>query len=201
MNPSGSAYWKTVWESWFWLNENAGQKQAWLSSQNKAATLYNKIQHYFREKTRLGIPVMTHEKNHLWSANQDATKFPYTYRTYQHLEWKSYDGDIHSYLPKVRARGGHRTGTGSRCGPWSRWGRTEELLGEDPAWYPGLLSLRSKAWRRWVYLGANKVATTLKHLRYSWSEWRWKMYLPVCGGIQLGNLLQTFQNMLGSRLR
>jgi beta-glucosidase len=45
-----------------------------------------------------------------------------------------------------------------------RWGRTEELLGEDPYLISRLAIAEIKAYQGdGVYLGANKVATTLKH--------------------------------------
>src|SRR5258708_39058852 len=44
------------------LNENAGQNSSGYHPK-QAAELYNKIQKFFVEKTRLGIPVMVHEES------------------------------------------------------------------------------------------------------------------------------------------
>src|SRR5262249_19181640 len=44
------------------LNENAGPNSSGYHPR-QAAALYNKIQKFFVEKTRLGIPVMTHEES------------------------------------------------------------------------------------------------------------------------------------------
>jgi beta-glucosidase len=52
----------------------------------QAAELYNKIQHFFVEKTRLGIPVMVHEESLHGQQTQDATNFPVPYWFGQHVE-------------------------------------------------------------------------------------------------------------------
>ena len=51
------------------LNENAGQN-SYGYHPRQAATLYNKIQKYMIEKTRLGIPVMVHECQALFSRSR-----------------------------------------------------------------------------------------------------------------------------------
>ncbi|HNU86815.1 MAG TPA: glycoside hydrolase family 3 N-terminal domain-containing protein, partial [Ferruginibacter sp.] len=53
------------------LNENAGPNSSGYHPR-QAAELYNKIQRYFVEKTRLGIPVMTHEESLHGQQTQDA---------------------------------------------------------------------------------------------------------------------------------
>ena len=57
------------------LNEEAGPN-SYGYHPKQAAELYNKIQHFFVEKTRLGIPVMVHEESLHGQQTQDATNFP-----------------------------------------------------------------------------------------------------------------------------
>ncbi len=67
------------------LNENAGPN-SYGYHPKQAAELYNKIQRFFIEKTRLGIPVMVHEESLHGQQTQDATNFPDSYWPCKHLE-------------------------------------------------------------------------------------------------------------------
>lgn len=146
------------------LNENAGQNSMGYHPK-QAATLYNKIQHYFVEKTRLGIPVMTHEESLHGQQTQDATNFPIPIGLASTWNENLMTEIFTHVAEEVRARGGHHV-----LAPVvdvvrdPRWGRTEELLGEDPYLISRLAIAEIKAYQGdGVYLGANKVATTLKH--------------------------------------
>lgn len=146
------------------LNENAGQNSMGYHPK-QAATLYNKIQHYFVEKTRLGIPVMTHEESLHGQQTKDATNFPIPIGLASTWNENLMTEIFTHVAEEVRARGGHHV-----LAPVvdvvrdPRWGRTEELLGEDPYLISRLAIAEIKAYQGdGVYLGANKVATTLKH--------------------------------------
>lgn len=146
------------------LNENAGPNSSGYHPR-QAAELYNKIQRYFVEKTRLGIPVMTHEESLHGQQTQDATNFPIPIALAstwnEHLMTEIFT----NVAEEVRARGGHHV-----LAPVvditrdPRWGRTEETMGEDPYLTSRLAVAQIKAYQgEGVYLGKNKVATTLKH--------------------------------------
>lgn len=146
------------------LNENAGPNSSGYHPR-QAAELYNKIQHYFVEKTRLGIPVMTHEESLHGQQTQDATNFPIPIGLAS--TWnEGLMTDIYSRVAEeIRARGGHHV-----LAPVvdvvrdPRWGRTEETMGEDPFLISRLAVAQIKAYQgNGTYLGKNNVATTLKH--------------------------------------
>lgn len=146
------------------LNENAGPNSSGYHPK-QAAELYNKIQKYFVEQTRLGIPVMTHEESLHGQQTQDATNFPVpmgiasTWN--EHLVSEIYT----NVAEEIRARGGHHV-----LAPVvdvtrdPRWGRTEETMGEDPYLISRMAVAEVKAYQGTsVYLGKNNVAATLKH--------------------------------------
>lgn len=129
------------------------------------AILYNKIQHYFVEKTRLGIPVMVHEESLHGQETQDATNFPVPMALASSWNEKLL-GNVYSCVAaEVRARGGQQV-----LAPVvditrdPRWGRTEETLGEDPYLISRLALAEVKAYQgEGAYLAKDKVAATLKH--------------------------------------
>ncbi len=146
------------------LNENAGQN-SYGYHPKEAATLYNNIQHFFIEKTRLGIPVMTHEESLHGQQTQDATNFPIPIGLASTWNENLMTEIYTNVAEEVRARGGHHV-----LAPVidvtrdPRWGRTEETLGEDPYLISRLAVAQIKAYQGdAVYLGKNNVATTLKH--------------------------------------
>lgn len=146
------------------LNENAGPNSSGYHPR-QAAELYNKIQRYFVEKTRLGIPVMTHEESLHGQQTQDATNFPIPIALASTWNENLMTEIFTNVAEEVRARGGHHV-----LAPVvditrdPRWGRTEETMGEDPYLTSRLAVAQIKAYQgEGVYLGKNKVATTLKH--------------------------------------
>ena len=146
------------------LNENAGPNSSGYHPK-QAATLYNKIQKYFVEKTRLGIPVMTHEESLHGQQTQDATNFPIPIGLASTWNENLMTEIFSNVAEEIRARGGHHV-----LAPVvditrdPRWGRTEETLGEDPFLTSRLAVAQVKAYQGdGIYLGKNKVATTLKH--------------------------------------
>ncbi len=146
------------------LNENAGPNSPGYHPK-QAAELYNKIQHYFVEKTRLGIPVMTHEESLHGQQTQDATNFPVPIGLASTWNENLMTEIFSKVAEEVRARGGHHV-----LAPVvdvtrdPRWGRTEETMGEDPFLISRLAVAQIKAYQgNSIYLGKNNVATTLKH--------------------------------------
>ncbi|HEV7783243.1 MAG TPA: glycoside hydrolase family 3 N-terminal domain-containing protein [Chitinophagaceae bacterium] len=146
------------------LNEQAGPNSSGYHPK-QAAELYNKIQRYFVEKTRLGIPVMTHEESLHGQQTQDATNFPVPIGLASTWNENLMTEIFSNVAEEVRARGGHHV-----LAPVvdvtrdPRWGRTEETMGEDPFLISRLAVAQIKAYQgNGVYLGKKNVATTLKH--------------------------------------
>jgi beta-glucosidase len=146
------------------LNEQAGPN-SYGYHPKQAAELYNKIQRYFIEKTRLGIPVMTHEESLHGQQTQDATNFPIPIGLASSWNEQLMTEIFSNVAEEVRARGGHHV-----LAPVvdvtrdPRWGRTEETMGEDPYLISRLAIAQIKAYQgEGAYMGKKNVATTLKH--------------------------------------
>ena len=146
------------------LNEHAGPNSSGYHPK-EAATLYNKIQKFFVEKTRLGIPVMIHEESLHGQQTQDATNFPIPIGLASTWNENLMAEIFSKVAEEVRARGGHHV-----LAPVvdvtrdPRWGRTEETMGEDPFLISRLAVAQVKAYQgNTTYLGKNNVAATLKH--------------------------------------
>ena len=146
------------------LNENAGPN-SYGYHPKQAAELYNKVQHFFIDKTRLGIPVMTHEESLHGQQTQDATNFPIPIGLASTWNENLMTEIFTNVAEEVRARGGHQV-----LAPVvdvvrdPRWGRTEETMGEDPFLISRLAVAQIKAYQgNSVYLGKSNVAATLKH--------------------------------------
>ncbi len=131
----------------------------------EAAIQYNKIQKFFVEETRLGIPVISHEEGLHGQQAQDATNFPVPIGMAS--SWnEELISEVFSIVAKeIRYRGGHQT-----LAPVvdvvrdPRWGRTEETMGEDPFLISRLGVAQVKAYQGdGVYLDSKHVAATLKH--------------------------------------
>jgi len=146
------------------LNENAGPN-SYGYHPKQAAELYNKIQHFFIEKTRLGIPVMVHEESLHGQQTQDATNFPVPIGLASTWNENLLTEIYTNIAQEVRARGGqHVLAPVVDITRDPRWGRTEETLGEDPFLISRLAVAEIKAYQGdGVYLGKDHVATTLKH--------------------------------------
>jgi beta-glucosidase len=146
------------------LNENAGPNSAGYHPK-QAATLYNKIQKFFIEKTRLGIPVMVHEESLHGQQTQDATNFPIPIGLASSWNEDLMTGIYTNVAQEVRARGGqHVLAPVIDVVRDPRWGRTEETLGEDPYLISRLAIAQVKAYQGdGIYLGKDHVAATLKH--------------------------------------
>lgn len=146
------------------LNEEAGPN-SYGYHPKQAAQLYNKIQHFFIDKTRLGIPVMVHEESLHGQQTQDATNFPIPIGLASTWNENLMTEIFTNVAAEVRARGGQQV-----LAPVvdivrdPRWGRTEETMGEDPFLISRLAVAQIKAYQgNSVYLGKSNVAATLKH--------------------------------------
>ncbi len=99
----------------------------------KMAMLTNKIQHFFVEKTRLGIPVIFHEECLHGQMVHDATSFPQPIALAGTWNPDLVEQIFSLVAKETRSRGGHHALT-----PVvdvvrdPRWGRVEETYGEDP---------------------------------------------------------------------
>jgi len=146
------------------LNENAGPNSSGLSPK-QAAHLYNTIQRFFVEHTRLGIPVMAHEESLHGQQTQDATNFPVPIALASSWNEQLMTEIFTNVAEEVRARGGqHVLAPVVDVVRDPRWGRTEETMGEDPYLISQLAIAQIKAYQgNSVYLGKNNVAATLKH--------------------------------------
>jgi beta-glucosidase len=107
------------------LNENAGPN-SYGYHPKQAAELYNKIQHFFIEKTRLGIPVMVHEESLHGQQTQDATNFPIPIGLASTWNENLMTEIYTNVAQEVRARGGqHVLAPVVDVTRDPRWGRTE----------------------------------------------------------------------------
>ncbi len=125
----------------------------------------NKIQKYFVENTRLGIPVMFHEESLHGNQSKDATVFPTPLA--MSSSWnEALMTEVYSHIAEeVRSRGGHEV-----LAPVlditldPRWGRSEETMGEDPYLVSRLGVTIVKAYQGdKEVLDKKHVAATLKH--------------------------------------
>jgi beta-glucosidase len=144
------------------LNENAGPNSSGYHPA-EAAALYNKIQKFFIEKTRLGIPVMVHEESLHGQQTQDATNFPIPIGLASTWNEELMTEIYTNVAEEVRARGGqHVLAPVVDITRDPRWGRTEETMGEDPYLISRLAVAQVKAYQgSSVYLGKKNVAATL----------------------------------------
>ncbi len=146
------------------LNENGGLTK--LGNGAKAqAILYNQIQRFFIEKTRLGIPVLPHEESLHGQQAVDATNFPIPMALASTWNENLLEEVFSNVAEEIRARGGYQV-----LAPVidivhdPRWGRTEETLGEDAYLTSRLALAEIKGYQgEGIYLQKNKVAATLKH--------------------------------------
>lgn len=126
----------------------------------------NKIQKYFVEKTRLGIPVIFHEESLHGNQAKDATNFPTPMALAS--SWNpALMTEIYTHVAEeVRVRGAHHVlAPVVDLARDPRWGRTEETMGEDPYLVSRLGVSIVKAYQGSDpnYIGPKNVAATLKH--------------------------------------
>ena len=132
----------------------------------QAAELFNQVQRFFVEKTRLGIPVCGHDEVVHGQIGQDATMFPMPVALSC-----SWDEDLMREVFAVAAREARSKGGTEGLGPVldvvrdPRWGRTEEMMGEDPYLIARLgMAAVDGLQGKGTYLATDKMGATLKHM-------------------------------------
>ena len=133
----------------------------------EAAEMYNSVQKYFLEETRLGIPVLVHEEGLHGAQSNWATNFPVPLGLASSWDEGLFT-DIYTIVAReIRAKGGQEV-----LAPVvditrdPRWGRTEETMGEDPYLNGRLGIAQVKAYQGNVVDGkidSQHVGATLKH--------------------------------------
>lgn len=129
------------------------------------AELSNKIQKYFVEETRLGIPVIFHEECLHGLAGKEATSYPQPIGLASTFDPDLIEEIYTAIADEVRARGAHQALT-----PVfdvvrdPRWGRVEETFGEDPYLISrmGIASLNGFQGDG-KFNNKNRLIATLKH--------------------------------------
>ena len=130
--------------------------------------LTNRIQRYFIEQTRLGIPVIFHEESLHGLASAGGTSFPQPIALAGSFDTALVRRIYDRASAETRSRGGHQVLSPvlDICRD-PRWGRVEETYGEDPhvAASTGAAAVRGFQGGR-DYDGADSmhVIATLKHL-------------------------------------
>lgn len=102
-------------------------------SARETAKLANMIQKFFREETRLGIPVMFHEECLHGLAAKEATSYPQPIALASTFDPELVEQVYSAIAERTRERGIHQALTPVvDVGRDPRWGRVEETFGEDP---------------------------------------------------------------------
>jgi beta-glucosidase len=127
----------------------------------------NRIQKYFVEKTRLGIPVMFVDEGQHGMMRRDATVFPQAIGLACSWDPALFEKVYSAIAREMRSRGTHHALTPviDVCRE-PRWGRVEETYGEDP-YLNGILSCSAVKGLQGSSDGTvapGHVAATLKHL-------------------------------------
>ncbi|MFZ1290690.1 MAG: glycoside hydrolase family 3 protein, partial [Melioribacteraceae bacterium] len=129
------------------------------------AELANRIQKYFVEETRFGIPLIIHEECLHGLAAKESTSYPQPIGMAATFNPKLVEEMYSAIAEDTRKRGAHQALTPVvDVARDPRWGRVEETFGEDPH----LIAQLSKAAIRGfqgdrTFKSKNKVIATLKH--------------------------------------
>ncbi len=135
------------------------------NSARKMAELTNKIQKYYLEKTRLGIPVIFHEECLHGQMVQDATCFPQPIALAGTWNPDLIQNVFSLVAEETRSRGGHHALTPvADVAREPRWGRVEETYGEDPYLVSQMVIAAVKGFQgEQETINKKHVIATLKH--------------------------------------
>jgi beta-glucosidase len=110
-----------------------GDKEALGNTPYLNAVLTNKLQKYFIEETRLGIPAIFHEECLHGLAAIDATSYPHPIALAGTFNRELVEKVYAETAEETRLRGAHQALTPViDVARDTRWGRIEETFGEDP---------------------------------------------------------------------
>ncbi|MCX7797999.1 MAG: glycoside hydrolase family 3 C-terminal domain-containing protein [Melioribacter sp.] len=134
-------------------------------SPTEMVEMANKLQKFFVEETRLGIPVIFHEECLHGLAAKDATSYPVPIGLASTFNTKLVEKIFSAIAEDARTRGTHQALTPVvDVARDPRWGRVEETFGEDPYLVAQMGIAVVKGLQGDGKLkGQNKVIATLKH--------------------------------------
>ncbi len=135
------------------------------NSAKKMAELTNKIQKFYIEETRLGIPVIFHEECLHGQMVQDATCFPQPIALAGTWNTDLIEKVFSLVAHETRSRGGHHALTPvADVAREPRWGRVEETYGEDTFLVSEMVVAAVKGFQGSSETIDNKhIIATLKH--------------------------------------
>jgi beta-glucosidase len=108
------------------------KSQNWFDPQ-KGVEVYNQLQHYFIENTRLGIPIICHEESLHGIVAKDGTSFPHPIALAGTFNLRLVEQLYTMAAEEARARGVQQVlSPVIDVAREPRWGRCEETFGEDP---------------------------------------------------------------------
>lgn len=142
------------------LNDTAGGQKA-----KEMAILSNRLQKFFIEETRLGIPVIFHEECLHGLAGKEATSYPQPIGLAATFNPELIEEIYSSIAEDTRSRGAHQALTPVvDVAREPRWGRVEETFGEDPYLVTkmGISAVRGFQGDA-TFTDKKKVIATLKH--------------------------------------
>jgi beta-glucosidase len=126
----------------------------------------NNLQRYFKEKTRLGIPVILHEEGLHGHVNLYGTSFSMPVGLASTWDTELAEKMYAMTAEEIRSRGSHYVlAPVIDLGREQRWGRTEETFGEDPYLVSqiGLAAVFGFQGRDSVMDNSKHIFATLKH--------------------------------------
>jgi beta-glucosidase len=147
------------------VSEYRGWGTASLNAYDNA-TLYNAIQKYFIENTRLGIPILVHEESLHGNQAKDATAYPTHLALGSSFSTTLIKEVYTAIAQEVYMRGARQVlAPVLDLGRDPRWGRTEETLGEDVYHVSKLAIAEIEAYQGGNngIIPKNHVLATLKH--------------------------------------
>lgn len=134
-------------------------------SPRQMAELANRLQKYFVEETRLGIPVMIHEECLHGLAAREATSYPQPIGLASTFDPELVEQVYAAIAERTRASGAHQALTPVvDVARDPRWGRVEETYGEDPylVAHMGVAAVRGFQGDA-TFKDKKRVIATLKH--------------------------------------